>query len=120
MERFGKYNNMSSHGFYWLLVASRIAHDKTSFDYARSVISENGGLDYGWFKSPSAHAGGEFEQNGSENCQIPTFDDWPKLINTVEKNTKDELINVIIEGSCACMIGKKLENSLAYIAYNYP
>jgi hypothetical protein len=86
----------------WLLIASQIANDRESYDFAREQINTHGGLSTDRIVTPTVFCTYESWQghkvDGEDMCLIPTYDQWSQwLRGIVLLEEDDDLLRIIIE-----------------------
>ncbi len=90
---------MSMHGVYWLLIASIIAKDKESYNYARLVIDDSGGFNINWLDLPTKDIeDDEYLKKADKKVVLtPLFEEWQKFLQTQQYNSKkiDFLLAII-------------------------
>ncbi|MBN8657700.1 MAG: hypothetical protein J0M11_18360 [Anaerolineae bacterium] len=104
--------NMPMHGVYWLLVASKIAKDKESYNYARSLINDNGGFNINWLASPTKEIeDDEYIKKVDEITVLtPLFEEWQEFLKS--QQYKNENIDFLLEVISGFLIMDRLDISL--------
>jgi hypothetical protein len=83
-----------------LLIASRIAGDRQSYEFARSTININGGIPFGLITTPSVFVGDAPDtrfENPENLVTIVPYDKWGAWIKPHLAKTQDDLLISVLE-----------------------
>lgn len=89
------------HGLIWLLIASQIAQDEESYEFARSLINQSGGIPLNLIVKPSIHIDDAHERiNNPEGnlAVIPDYSSWAEWLSHQITPTEADKLNFIIKG----------------------
>ena len=100
LKEIRNFSHFNIHGLVWLLIASRIAGDRQSYEFARSTININGGIPFGLITTPSVFVGDAPDtrfENPENLVTIVPYDKWGAWIKPHLAKTQDVLLISVLE-----------------------
>jgi hypothetical protein len=100
LREIRNFSHFNAHGLVWLLIASRIAGDRQSYEFARSTINVNGGIPFGLVTTPSVFVGDDPDarfKNPENIVTIVPYDEWGAWVEPPLVNTQDDLLISVLE-----------------------
>jgi hypothetical protein len=87
-------------GLVWLLIASQLAGDQESYEFARMTINEHGGIPKDLVTQlPTFVSEADERMDGATNCdQVPTYENWNFWFEDYRKMEEVDLLYVIVHG----------------------
>jgi hypothetical protein len=99
-EHFGF---LPTHSLLWLAISAQLAHDKESYEFAKAVLDEQGGIPIELIRRPTVYSGfpgnEDIDPDWSELSapgEMPRYGEWS---NMVQRSIEDKETNVL-----ACLI----------------
>lgn len=100
LKEIRNFSHFNAHGLVWLLIASRIAGDRESYEFARSTINVNGGLPFDLIIAPSLFVDDEPDSrfaNPQNVITIAPYDEWRAWMEPQLPELKDDLLGSVLE-----------------------
>jgi hypothetical protein len=100
LKEIRNFSHFNAHGLVWLLIASRIAGDRQSYEFARSTINVNGGLPFDLITTPSVFVGGAQDmrfENPENIVMIVPYDEWDVWVKPHLTKTHDDILTSVLE-----------------------
>ena len=97
----GPLRMLNHHGFVWLLIASQIANDPDSYEFARLVINGSGGTFLQALVRPLVYVSIDSDYDVpvdycTDKILVPLFREWPEWISEFVKTESMDLLSCII------------------------
>lgn len=100
LKEIRNFSHFNAHGLVWLLIASRIAGDQESYEFARSTINVNGGLPFELVTTPSVFVDDEQDPrfpNPQNIVMIAPYDEWRAWTEPQLPDLGDDLLSNLLE-----------------------
>jgi hypothetical protein len=100
LKELRNFTHFNIHGLVWLLIASRIAGDRQSYEFARSVININGGIPFAFITTPTVFVGDDPDariQNPENVVSVVPYDEWGAWLKPHLAKLQEDLLTSILE-----------------------
>jgi hypothetical protein len=122
MQEIRNFTHFNIHGLVWLLIASRIAGDRESYESARSIINANGGVASGMVLVPTVSVADEPDArltNPTDIVQIVGFNEWGHWLTSRRTNySEGDLLLSLLDGFLIMYNPEESRNTFASYCLN--
>ncbi len=116
LKEVRNFSHFNAHGLVWLLIASRIAGDRESYEFARSTININGGIPFDLITTPTVFVGDEPDErfkNPENIVKIVPYDEWGVWVEQHPIEVRADLLASVLEAFCIMNDPEQGRNSFA-------
>lgn len=94
---------LPTHSLLWLTICAQLAHDKETYDFAKTIIDEQGGVPVEFICHPTLWSDlpgtEDLVPDGSDLCvpgQMPEFEEWAIAVRSAIEETERNVLACII------------------------